>query len=290
MPTTPSRSIAAARATAIRCGIARRTAAAARTISAVDDRGIEDMAETRRSLRDHLGEQLRLSFHDPVDRIIGAHLIALLCPAGRLTAEPAAIARAMNVPLERIEAVRARMMRFDPVGLFARDLKECLGAQLAERNRLDPAMAALLDNLDLLARREMRRLAGAVRRRCRGPCRHDRRDPRARSEAGGELRCDAAAAAGAGRADARGRPAADWLLELNPETMPRVLVNQGFYARVVTTRRQGGSQLPGRAAADRELAGEVAAAARADHPEGGGRDRAPAGRVLPASASAICGR
>ena len=42
--------------------------------------------------------------------------------------------------------------------LFARDLKECLAAQLAERNRLDPAMAALLDNLDLLARRELRRL------------------------------------------------------------------------------------------------------------------------------------
>ncbi len=50
------------------------------------------------------------------------------------------------------------MMRFDPVGMFARDLRECLAAQLAERNRLDPAMAALLDNLDLLARREMRRL------------------------------------------------------------------------------------------------------------------------------------
>ena len=50
------------------------------------------------------------------------------------------------------------MMRFDPVGLFARDLKECLAAQLAERDRLDPAMAALLDNLELLARRDLRRL------------------------------------------------------------------------------------------------------------------------------------
>ena len=50
------------------------------------------------------------------------------------------------------------MMRFDPPGLFARDLRECLAAQLAERNRLDPAMQALLDNLDLLARRDLRRL------------------------------------------------------------------------------------------------------------------------------------
>ena len=80
------------------------------------------------------------------------------------------------------------MMRFDPVGLFARDLKECLAAQLAERNRLDPAMAALLDNLDLLARREMRRLTSVCERRCRRSRRDDRRDPPSRSEAGGELR------------------------------------------------------------------------------------------------------
>ena len=51
----------------------------------VDERGIDDIADERRPLRDYLGEQLRLSFADPVDRIIGAHLIALLCPAGRLT-------------------------------------------------------------------------------------------------------------------------------------------------------------------------------------------------------------
>ena len=57
-----------------------------------------------RPLREHLGEQLRLSFQDPVDRMIGAHLIALLCPAGRLTAEPAAIADAMATALERVES------------------------------------------------------------------------------------------------------------------------------------------------------------------------------------------
>ncbi|MBN8906961.1 MAG: RNA polymerase sigma-54 factor, partial [Rhodospirillales bacterium] len=45
-----------------------------------DDRGIEDLADARPPLREHLGEQLRLSFADPVDRMVGAHLIALLCP------------------------------------------------------------------------------------------------------------------------------------------------------------------------------------------------------------------
>ncbi|MBS0561810.1 MAG: RNA polymerase factor sigma-54 [Proteobacteria bacterium] len=198
-----------------------------------DDRGIEDMAETRLSLREHLGEQLRLTFSDPVDRIVGAHLIALLSEAGRLTAEPAAIADAMNLPLERVEAVRARMMRFDPVGLFARDLKECLAAQLAERNRFDPAMAALLDNLEMLARRDLRRLCAV--------CGVDADDL---AEMIAEIRAlDPKPAANYDSAPPqalvpdvlmRALPTGGWVLELNAETMPRVLINQGFYARAYT--------------------------------------------------------
>ena len=197
-----------------------------------DDRGIEDIAEPRRSLRDHLGEQLRLGIADPVDRVIGAHLIALLCPAGRLTADPAAIAQAMGLPLARIEAVRTKMLRFDPVGLFARSLKECLAAQLRERNRLDPAMAALLDHLDLLAGRDMRRLMTI--------CEVDAEDLR---DMIAEIRAlDPKPGASFDFETPitvipdvlmRAQPDGAWVLELNPETMPRVLVNQHFYGRAV---------------------------------------------------------
>jgi RNA polymerase sigma-54 factor len=201
------------------------------------ERGIDDVADERRPLRDHLGEQLRLSFQDPVDRMIGAHLIALLCPAGRLTAEPAAIADAMAIPLERVESVRARMMRFDPVGLFARELKECLAAQLAERNRLDPAMVALLDNLELLARREMRRLAAI--------CGVDADDL---GEMIAEIRAlDPKPAASYEAVPThvvvpdilmRAIPGENWVIELNPDTMPRLLVNERFYARVAPRARK----------------------------------------------------
>jgi RNA polymerase sigma-54 factor len=197
-----------------------------------DDRDVGDLAETRHTLREHLGEQLRLSFDDPVDRLIGAHLIALLCPAGRLTARPADIAAAMAVPLERIEAVRAVMMRFDPVGLFALDLRECLAAQLAERNRLDPAMAALLDNLELLARRETKRLMAI--------CGVDAEDL---ADMISEIRAlDPKPGAGFDDMPAqsvipdllmRAGPDGSWLIELNPQTLPRVLVNERFYARVL---------------------------------------------------------
>ena len=197
-----------------------------------DDRGIENIAEPRRNLRDHLGEQLRLGITDPVDRMVGAYLIALLCPAGRLTAEPAAIAEAMGLPLARVEAVRAKMMRFDPVGLFARTLKECLAAQLREQNRLDPAMAALLDNLDLLAARDLRRLMAV--------CEVDAEDLkdmvteiRALNPKPGTSFDSETPITLIPDVLMRAQPDGAWVLELNPETMPRVLVNENFYARAV---------------------------------------------------------
>jgi RNA polymerase sigma-54 factor len=196
-----------------------------------DDRTIEDMADDHPPLRDHLGEQLRLSFSDPIDRMIGAHLIALLCPAGRLTANPAAIAHAMVLPLARIEAVRHVMMRFDPTGLFARDLKECLAAQLADKNRLDPAMQTLLDNLELLARRDLR----ALMARC-GVDAEDLAEMIAEVRAldpkpGASFDVEPVRAV---VPDLLMRPAPgdSWVIELNPDTMPRLLVNEGFHARV----------------------------------------------------------
>jgi RNA polymerase sigma-54 factor len=169
--------------------------------------------------------------------MVGAHLIALLCPAGRLTADPAAIAKAMGLPLAQVESVRARMMRFDPVGLFARDLRECLAAQLAERNRLDPAMRTLLDNLDLLARRDNRRLMAL--------CGVDGEDL---SDMIAEIRAlDPKPAATWDSTPVqlvvpdllmRQLPDESWIIELNPETMPRVLVNERFYAKVAPRARK----------------------------------------------------
>ncbi len=195
------------------------------------ERDVEDMAAGRRTLREHLDEQLRLSFGDPLDRLIGTQLIALLDPVGRVAVESEAIAAAIGIDAARVAAVRARMQRFDPSGLFARDLRECLAVQLAERNRLDPAMVALLDNLDLLARRDLRAL-GAV-------CGVDAEDL---ADMIAELRAlDPKPAATFEATPAqpvipdvlmRAAPDGAWLLELNPDTLPRVLVNQRYAARV----------------------------------------------------------
>lgn len=203
---------------------------------AEDLRGIEDLAASPRSLREHLGEQLRLGFEDPADRLIGAHLIALLDPAGRLTADPAALATALGTDVERVEAVRAKMKRFDPVGLFCHDLAECLAAQLAERNRLDPAMQILLQNLELVARRDLRRLMRL--------CGVDAEDLH---EMVVEIRSlDPKPASRFDLATTqplvpdvlmRRAPDGSWVLELNPDTMPRVLVNRAFHPRVALRGR-----------------------------------------------------
>jgi RNA polymerase sigma-54 factor len=129
------------------------------------------------------------------------------------------------------------MMRFDPPGLFARTLKECLAAQMADKNRLDPAMQILLDNLELLARRDMRRLLAL--------CGVDSEDL---ADMIGEVRAlDPKPAASYDSVPAqlvvpdllmRALPDGAWLIELNPETIPRVLVNERFYARIAPKARK----------------------------------------------------
>ncbi|MCB8882290.1 RNA polymerase factor sigma-54 [Acidisoma cellulosilytica] len=202
-----------------------------------DPHGIDDLAESPASLREHLAQQLRLGFADPADRLIGAHLIALLDGAGRITAEPAAIATALGTTLARVEVVRARMMRFDPPGMFARDLKECLAAQLLELNRLDPAMALLLDNLELLARRELKRLMAL--------CRVDAEDMMEMVAEIRRLDPKPGATYESGPIQPlvpdvllRRAPDGSWHLDLNQETLPRLLVNHVFHARVSASAKR----------------------------------------------------
>jgi RNA polymerase sigma-54 factor len=210
---------------------ARQSAAAGAADFDGDERSWEELLSTRPSLRDHLDEQLRLSFANRQDRLIGAYLIALLDPAGRLSAEPADLARALGCTLDHVEAVRRRMMAFDPPGLFARSLAECLAAQLREKNRLDPAMQALLDNLELLARRDFRALMAVC-----GVDWPDLQDMiteiRALDPKPGAFWDGAPPPSVIPDVLMRALPGGDWVIELNPETLPRVMVNEVFYTRI----------------------------------------------------------
>jgi RNA polymerase sigma-54 factor len=123
---------------------------------------LDFVAERPRSLAVHVLEQIELMFSDAAERRIALKLAEGLDEAGYCRLDAAVVAEAVCVSREMVEAVGARLRQIEPAGLFSRTVAECLGAQLAERDRLDPAMKALLDNLDLVAAGEL----GQLRRRC----------------------------------------------------------------------------------------------------------------------------
>jgi RNA polymerase sigma-54 factor len=202
-----------------------------------EGRSLEEIAGERpRSLRELLAEQARLAFGDARDRLIAGHMIAMLDPAGRLGVEDAAIAGALGCDVSIVTAVRMRMQRFEPTGLFCADLRECLAVQLAELNRLDPAMQALLDNLDLLARRDtagLLRVCGVDTEDLSAMVAEIRRlNPKPGVHTDGDV-----APLVVPDVLMRRLPDGTWMLELNPETLPRVLVNRGFHATCQTGAR-----------------------------------------------------
>jgi RNA polymerase sigma-54 factor len=201
-----------------------------------DDLGFEAYMASERSLADHLAEQLHVAEKDPKRRLIGQFLIDLVDEAGYLTQGIEIVAEKLGTSLEDVLSVLAVVQTFDPAGVAARDLKECLAIQLKERDRYDPAMAALVGHLELLARHDW----AGLKRVC-GVDDEDLGDMVAELK---RLVPKPGLAFGSTIVqpvvpDVTVRPAADgsWHVELNSETLPRVLVNQTYYATVAKTAR-----------------------------------------------------
>ena len=192
---------------------------------------IDDMAAAAVTLRDHVGEQVALSFADPASLLVARELADALDEGGYLRADLDEVAHRLGVDRADVSSILAVCQSFEPTGIFARDLAECLTLQFAQRNRLDPAMQMLLANLDLLARRDfvsLKRICGVDDEDLVDMLAEIRAlDPRpglAFSSGGMEAIV----------ADVEVRAAGDgsWTVELNPETLPRVLVDQIYFAQV----------------------------------------------------------
>ena len=117
------------------------------------------------TLGSHLAEQLAVAFTAPAQRMIGQYLIDLVDEAGYLPPDLGQAAERLGASQADVEAVLAVLQKFDPPGVCARNLSECLAIQLRELNRYDPAMQALVEHLDLLAKRDIAGLAKILRRR-----------------------------------------------------------------------------------------------------------------------------
>lgn len=192
---------------------------------------LESAISAQLTLKDHLEGQLAIAALLPEDRMICTALIDAVDETGYLRAEPAEVAQRLGCEIEDVEAVLGVLQGFDPVGVGARDLPECLALQLKARDRLDPAMAAMLTRLDLVARRDTGPLSVL--------CGVDGDDI---ADMIGEIRTlnpKPGLAFGSEPVtpvvpDVFVRVGADggWQIELNADTLPRLLVNNRYYSRV----------------------------------------------------------
>ncbi len=199
-----------------------------------DDNSLEDYVANEVSLREHLAQQLPLLIASPAERLIAQYLVDLVDDAGYIPAHLDAVASKLGAPPEMVENVLSRMQSCDPAGVFARSLSECLALQLKDQNRYDPLMAKLLSNLDLLANRNITALRKAVDVDMDELADMIQEIKRLNPKPGlqfGSVQMQPMVP------DVIVRAAADggWHIELNSDTLPRVLVNRSYYTKVSKT-------------------------------------------------------
>jgi RNA polymerase sigma-54 factor len=202
---------------------------------------LESFVSAETTLADHLAAQLALALSDPVRRMIGQYLIDLVDDAGYLAGDLASVAEKLGTTVAEVESVLAVLQDFDPPGVCARNLGECLAIQLKERDRFDPAMQALVGHLDLLARHDL----AALRRIC-GVGDDDLNEMIAEIR---RLNPKPGLAFGSAPVQpivpdvfVRTAPGGNFVVELNSDTLPKVLVNQRYHAELSRSAKNEGAK------------------------------------------------
>jgi len=196
-----------------------------------EDYNLEAFVAAETTLGDHLAEQLSVAFTGPAQRMIGQYLIDLVDEAGYLPGDLGQAAERLGATQADVEAVLAVLQKFDPPGVCARNLSECLAIQLRELDRYDPAMQALVEHLDLLAKRDiagLRKICGVDDEDIADMIGEIRRLNPKPGMKFGSARLQTMVP------DVYVRPGPDggWHVELNSDTLPRVLVNQTYYSQL----------------------------------------------------------
>ena len=198
------------------------------------DFSFEQKLSSDKTLREHLQDQLFVAFDDKRDRAIGAMVIDQLDENGYLRKDKGELTEQLGCSPERIERLLPVMKGFDPTGVFASGLAECIALQLDEKGTLDAPMKTLLDNLDMIADYEHKKLADLC-----GV------NDTYLSDMLLEIRaCNPKPAAEFDHLVVqtaipdvlmRRRPknlGGGWRVELNNDTLPKVLINQEYYAEI----------------------------------------------------------
>ncbi|RWX76809.1 RNA polymerase sigma-54 factor [Neorhizobium lilium] len=193
-----------------------------------EDYDLDDFVAGHVGLREHINQQIPFLTANPSERLAAQHLADQLDDTGYLQGDMEEIAGRLGKTRAEMESLLHALQTLDPPGVFARSLSECLGIQLRQQNRLDPAMAMLLDHLDLLAKRDfasLRKICGVDDEDLLDMLSEIRKLNPKPGAAFDVVVSEAVAP------DVVVRQSSDggWLVELNPETLPRVLVNQTYF-------------------------------------------------------------
>lgn len=194
-----------------------------------DSPDFENMLAAEITLTDHLMDQAG-AVMSGTDLFVAQHIIDQIDECGYLQADLLELAQRLNVALADIERILGIVQTLDPVGVGARDLAECLALQAKDADRYDPAMARLIDNLDLLAKGalpQLRRICGVDDEDLMDMISELRNyDPKPGCKiGGGEVQSvvpDVFVAERSGR----------WIIEVNSATLPKVLVNRSYYSEL----------------------------------------------------------
>ena len=204
-----------------------------------DDRSLDQTLESSENLHEYLTRQMQVQITDSADRLIAMHLIDMVDEAGYIPPDSLIeVAQRLDCTEEDTASVLTTLQTLEPVGVFARSLAECLGIQLLDLDRLDPAMQLFLDNLDLLAKRELvqlKRLCGVDQEDLSDMIKEIRAlNPKPGLMFGGEevqpIVPDIFI---------QKNKAGLWTVELNSDTLPKVLLNSQYMAELTDV---GGSK------------------------------------------------
>lgn len=204
------------------------------------DNAFENAMSKPATLRDHLIEQLHMSFDDPRDQMIAVLLIDQLDEAGYLRTSVTELSEQLGCSVERMDRLLEVMKQFDPTGIFAKNLEECLALQLEEQRKLDKPTKILLDNLKLLADHDHKKLAELcdVNETYLQDIISDIRSLNPKPASDFDHIVVQTAIPDVLMKKLPKNLGGGWRIELNNDTLPKVLINNQYYKEVSKTATQ----------------------------------------------------
>lgn len=203
------------------------------------DYNLENSVADRKSLRDHIISQIHQEFLDKTENAIASLMVDYLTETGYFKTSLEEVAKRLNCDTAKVEGILKRLQQLQPAGIFARDLSECLALQLRDKNRFDPAMEKLVENLELLAKHETKKLkdicgvgdddmADMINEiKCLNPKPTSEFDHFVAQTVIPDIFMRQLPKSRGG----------GWAVELNAETLPKLLVNKTYYKEILSSSK-----------------------------------------------------